>query len=83
MAFTVNPRGMDVRRWTAQMQLSLQAYGPVPALLADDGWRDWARTVTNFPGIAAVGAPRPDGFHAWQDWAVQFNLAIRNLSASP
>lgn len=79
-AFTVNPRNVDPRQWAAQMALSLYQYGPVPTLADPNQWREWARVVIAFPALAAVGAPRPEQFTSWQDWAHAFNWSVLRLS---
>lgn len=83
MPFTVNPTGTDPTRWAAQMQLSLYQFGAIPAMPDPSRWRAWAATVVNIPAIASVGAPRPEQFKRLDDWAHQFNLAIRDLGAAP
>jgi hypothetical protein len=79
MAFTVNPTGTRPIHWSGQMVLSLSQYGPIPKLLNETDWRQWADTVVSLPAIAAVGAPRPERFSSWESWAHQFNQAVRLL----
>jgi len=79
MAFTVNPTGTATIHWCGQMALSLSQYGPIPKLLNETDWRQWADTVVSIPAIASVGAPRPERFSSWSDWAREFNLSIRVL----
>lgn len=79
-SFVVNPRGIDMLRWAGQMALSLSAYGNVPVLTDPAHWRTWAGVVVAIPAVAAVGAPRPEPFNDWRQWAEQFNLSLRLLT---
>lgn len=82
-AFVIDPRFITVTQWCAQMALSLSAIGNVPQLQDPTQWREWAKTVVNFPALASVGAPRPERFDQWDDWVRQFNLTLRSLGGSP
>lgn len=72
---------IDVVNWAAQSTVLLSPYGNIPKLIDPEAWRDWARAVIALPAIAAVGAPRPEGFQHWQDWGRQFNVVARLLTA--
>ena len=77
---TIDPRYMTARGWTSQMALNLWQFGLIPNLKSDDDWKVWARYVVSLPGIAAYGAPWPERFAKWQDWAVQFNLSVQLIT---
>lgn len=77
---TIDPRFMDVINWTAQTSTVLAPYGVVPKLLNVGQWREWASFTTSMPAVAALNPPRPEGFAAWDDWAQQFNVAVRLLA---
>lgn len=76
---TIIPRFISVRDWTAQTTMMLISFGTIPKLLKEDEWRGWAAAVVVLPEIAAVNAPRPEGFATWQDWATAFNAQLRLL----
>ena len=64
----VDPRGMDVIRWSAFL---VQDYGEdaLPVLMDPDRWREWAMRVIEAPSFAAPGAPDPRQFPDWRPWA--------------
>ena len=74
MIWSIDPRFLTAPAWASQMTLGLSAYGAVPILRDEAGWRGWARQVVLLPEVAALGAPQPDQFADWRDWAVAFNL---------
>lgn len=79
MSTAIDTRLIDVVSWAAQMTTLLAPYGTVPVLRSPDDWRWWAAVVVALPAIAALGAPRPEPFPTWQDWARQFNPIARLL----
>ncbi len=77
---TIDPRFLDVLRWTAETGRQLAQFGTIPKLSNEDEWPRWANYVIDIPELASVGAPRPENFKSWDDWAVQFNLTIRTVA---
>ena len=70
---------MDAVSWAAQTTTALAPYGAIPILHDPGAWRAWASVVVNLPALAALNAPRPEGFETWQDWGRAFNVAVRLL----
>ena len=79
MIWPIDPRFLTAVAWTAQMTLGLAAYGTVPVLRDDAGWRDWALQVVLLPAVAALNPPQPARFADWRQWAAQFNLVAALL----
>jgi hypothetical protein len=80
MASTIDTRFIDVLNWAAQTTTLLAPYGTIPILRDPHRWRDWASVVVSLPVVSGLGAPRPEGFADWRDWARQFNYAARLLT---
>jgi hypothetical protein len=79
VAATIDTRFIDVVNWASQTTTVLAPYGTIPILRDPHKWRDWASMVVSLPALSALGAPRPEGFERWEDWARQFNFAARLL----
>jgi hypothetical protein len=76
---TIDVRGETAVSWCQKNTILLARYGTVPILFTDDGWRDWAAYIVSLPEIAAIGAPRPEPYPEWTDWARQANQSFRLL----
>lgn len=76
---TILPQFISAVNWAAQTTILLNSFGTIPKLVSEDGWLDWATYVISLPDIAAVNAPRPEGFKTWQAWALAFNSQLRLL----
>ena len=77
----IHPSTMTAPAWTARMTPFLSSYGQVPILRDEAEWTAWASSVSSFPALAALHAPGPTGFSAWQDWARNFSAAIETSVA--
>lgn len=77
----IYPRGMSLKQWADAVILDLWRFGPVPRLLTDRDWRDWAadlNLILSTPNIASLATtqtvhsivlPDPYEFIEWQTWA--------------
>lgn len=65
------PTMMQLRDWTDQVILDLDAYGTFGKLLDDAAWQDWALQFFN---NAAIGRNLPDPYSHddWRAWAELF-----------
>ena len=74
----IDTRFSDPVSWANATTILISKFGFIPKLTDPTKWQAWAGFVVNVPGIAALNAPRPEGFSDWQDWAKQFNQQVRN-----
>lgn len=77
---TIDVRNISAQEWTSKSAFFLAPYGNPPKLTDETEWRSWARTVTNFPTVAGLLPPRPEGFDDWREWAVRFNQVAQLLT---
>lgn len=75
----IDPRFMSATSWTDQTIIVLADEAPIPRLLHEDKWRDWAAYVILTPAIAALGPAQPQNYRTWKEWADAFNETIRLL----
>lgn len=75
----IDPRGMSVLDWTAQMAINLDPYGFTGVLDNPLAWKVWARNVVEFPAISLANPPDPDDFTDWREWAIRFCQATENI----
>jgi hypothetical protein len=80
VSIPIDPRFIDATRWVAETTILLAPFGTVPKLLDPEHWREWASVVVALPSVAAVNAPRPEGFATWDAWARAFNVTARLLA---
>lgn len=76
---TIIPKYLSAQNWTGQTTILLAPIASIPKLLDEAHWQGWAAYVVSLPQLAAVNAPRPEGFQKWEDWATAFNVALRIL----
>lgn len=76
---TIVPRYITAQNWASQTTIMLASIAPIPKLLDEAHWMGWAAYVVSLPELAAVNAPRPEGFSTWDSWATAFNVALRIL----
>lgn len=58
--------------WADQIVLDLDAYGPIPRLVSEDHWQDWAVSFCVISGISQKNPPNPYYFSDWREWASRF-----------
>ncbi|CAB4145461.1 hypothetical protein UFOVP1204_21 [uncultured Caudovirales phage] len=72
----IDPRGLDVIRWTDAMAYSLNRYGYVNQLIDATAWQDWAVQVNQLPAITQKNPPDPYLYADWSIWAERFNMIV-------
>jgi hypothetical protein len=72
----IDPRGIDVVRWTDEMSISLQRYGNVGRLDDPSLWREWATQANGLSAVRAADPPDPSFFDDWREWAERFNATV-------
>lgn len=75
----IDPRHETPRSWTTKTALLIFQFGTIPILFDDKKWHEWADYVVLLPALAAANAPRAQGYHEWQQWALDFNLAVQGV----
>lgn len=78
--FTVDPKGMTAREWTAASTINLERFGSIPALQKDEDWRGWGAVLAVFASLSGIVIPNPYDFAAFEDWAQRFNEALSGRS---
>jgi hypothetical protein len=76
---TITPDYISITDWAARTGDLLTSFGTIPTLMSDYEWREWAGQVASLPAVTALGAPRPEGFADFREWAVAFNAQIKML----
>lgn len=72
----LDPRYSDAVDWCNDMVSEVEQFGTAPLIREESEWRQWARTVVSFPGIAKSTPPNPDFFADWKQWAIRFNQCV-------
>jgi hypothetical protein len=49
---------------------------PIPYLPNEEDWRKVADAICGLPTFTNYSPPDPDLFEKWEDWALQFRMAI-------
>lgn len=76
----VDPWQFTATEWTDIVGYELEnAFRGIirPVLTNGEDWRNWADLIIDNPGIREASPPRPEGYETWQDWAREFNIAVR------
>jgi hypothetical protein len=76
----IDPRFLDVIRWTAETGAQLASYGTIGRLLNPDGWREWGQGVVSIPAVQALNPPEPSRYPVWSDWALALNQTLVHLA---
>ena len=63
---SVQPRGLTLQDWSSQLRVDIS--DTVPLYNGGD-WQEWARSCLAIDAFQKGGAPRPEYFQNWQDWA--------------
>jgi hypothetical protein len=63
---------ISLRDWADQIVLDLDAYGPIPRLVDEDKWQEWAVAFCVISGISQKNPPNPLYFSDWREWASRF-----------
>lgn len=69
----VQPRGLTLEDWAAQLRIDVTDAVPV---YGGGDWQEWARACLALDAFQKGGAPRPEGFANWQDWAERVFQAL-------
>lgn len=74
----IDPRGTTATDWCDRMTLDLESFGPIPRLIRDSDWKQWARDVVELSGISNLNPPGPDVYadEEFERWAIDFNFAV-------
>jgi hypothetical protein len=76
---TVDPRHLDIARWSALASESLLRIGPGSGATDDEHWREWGAKLRQLPQLGGVNVPDPRQFTDWQSWAFAYNFAVAPL----
>jgi hypothetical protein len=63
---------IGLQDWADQIVLDLDAYGPIPRLISEELWQDWAVSFCVISGISQKNPPNPYYFSDWREWASRF-----------
>lgn len=77
-AFTIDPRGMEVREWTDAMSINLDFLGPMPHLINPAEWRCWGTALLSTAALGGIIIPNPYEFSEWREWAARANQTLDN-----
>jgi hypothetical protein len=58
--------------WADQIVLDLDEYGPIPRLMNENEWQEWAVSFCVISGISQKNPPSPLQFSDWREWASRF-----------
>lgn len=73
----LDPFTSDFPNWAARL-LEEYSNSAIPAVYVANPmeWRSWASTVAALAIFADLGAPSPDGFSDWREWAAALMLVV-------
>ena len=75
----IDPRYLDVSRWTALTAQYLIPLGFIPKQATDENWRQWADSAKRLPQLGGYQVPDPRLYADWRLWAYRLNEALLSL----
>jgi hypothetical protein len=75
----IDPRYLEIERWSALTASSLAQYGYVANSTNEQEWRAWAERVRHLPALSAFSVPDPKFYADWRAWAYRLNEALLSL----
>lgn len=73
----IDPRFMSAVTWADMTITILADEAPIPRLMSEEKWKDWAAYVILTPEVAALKPAQPQNYANWYDWAAAFNETLR------
>jgi hypothetical protein len=72
-AISAMPRGLTLQDWASQLRIDIS--DAVPTYQGGD-WQEWARSCLAIDVFQKGGAPRPEYYEKWEDWAERVFQAL-------
>lgn len=79
LVVALDPRFLDIERWSSQTAALLLPYGFVFPQATEENWHQWGEQLKNIPVMAAAHVPSPGLYDDWRLWAHRVNERLFSL----